>query len=164
MGTARTVTPGWISTTIWIPTVAQQVMTERPRRRVACVVFGRSSPDFARSSAEFGKSSATAPGPGPGPDVPTERPVAPPPPSQAEGGPAFPRRRREFEFNDEDGPQYEQRVGADGKREWVEVVSRSQATRLVQPHASCRRRSSSRWWHSGGTATRSPPSSYPRSS
>jgi len=31
-----------------------------------------------------------------------------------------PRARRGLEFN-EDGPRYEQRVGADGKREWVEV-------------------------------------------
>jgi hypothetical protein len=67
---------------------------------------------------EFGRSSTTPyPVPVPDPEVPTELPGAPPNPPRKRRG----RNSSETVGFEHDGPKYEQRPTADGKREWVAV-------------------------------------------
>lgn len=109
----------------------QQVLEERSaaaqRMRRVRANSGRTSPEvqekFVGSSAEVRKKFGDpVPGPGPGPERSTNVPGENPPnPPFAKGGRARSRRATTGVDFDLDGPQYEQRTGADGKREWVEI-------------------------------------------
>jgi len=78
----------------------------------------RKRPGFRPESNGIPRAPGPGPGPGPG-NIPVPVPVEPPLPPFGKGGRSR-RRSKRVEFDD-DSPRYEQRVGADGKREWVEV-------------------------------------------
>lgn len=93
----------------------QEEWRERQSRRRSRVTNGVTTPVSTDVTTAV-SPRAPGPGPGPGPVNPIPVPGTPPNPPRKRRG----RKSNGAEF-DEDGPRYEQRPGADGKREWVEV-------------------------------------------
>jgi hypothetical protein len=102
----------------------EQVLAERAaaaERMRRARAFGKSSPE--RSPEVREKFNDPVPGPGPGPERSSKNVLGTPPnPPRKRRGRVSSVSSNGLNF-EEDGPKYEQRVGADGKREWVEVES-----------------------------------------
>jgi hypothetical protein len=101
----------------------EKVMAERTaardRRRVRSPNSGERS---GYANANSGRTQSTPyPVPVPVPEFPNGNPGLPPnPPRSAKGARSSRRRTNGLNF-DEDGPRFEQRTNAEGKREWVPV-------------------------------------------
>jgi hypothetical protein len=99
--------------------LAERAAAAQRKRRIPAGV----PPDSERSSSDVRPDSGDpVPGPGPVPGNPYGIPSgAPPNPPRKRRGREPSRRRGPGVAWEDDGQRYEQRVGADGKREWVTI-------------------------------------------